>query len=37
MPSPIQRKANNALGICGIALLFLFETAVADYKHPNPA
>jgi hypothetical protein len=37
MPSANQRKANNALGICGIGLLFLFETVVADHKHPNPA
>lgn len=37
MPSESQRKANNALGICGISLVFLFESAVAHYHRPSAA
>ena len=37
MPSPIQRRANNALGICVLSLIALMETVFADHKQPNPA
>jgi hypothetical protein len=37
MPSDRQHKANNALGVCFIALLFLAETVVAHQHHPSPA
>jgi hypothetical protein len=37
MPSDRQRKANNALGICFISLMFLAETVVAHQLHPIPA
>lgn len=37
MPSDSQRKANNALGICCISLVFLCESAVAHYHRPSSA
>lgn len=37
MPSRIQRRANNALGVCVLSLLALVETVLADHKNPNPA
>ena len=37
MPSPLQRRANNALGICVLSLIALMETVFADHKQPNPA
>jgi hypothetical protein len=37
MPSKRQRQANNALGICFIASLFLVETIVAHQKNPSAA
>jgi hypothetical protein len=37
MPSKRQRQANNALGICFIALLFLAETVVAHQANPSAA
>ena len=37
MPSAPHRQANNALGICLIALMFLGESVVAHQIHPSPA
>jgi hypothetical protein len=37
MPSDRQRKANNALGVCFISLMFLAETVVAHQIRPIPA
>ena len=37
MSSANKRRANNALGILMLSLIFLFETVVADHKTPNPA
>lgn len=31
-----RRKANNALGVLVICLMFFVETAVADHSEPNP-
>jgi hypothetical protein len=37
MLSPIQRRANNALGICVLSLIALMETVFADLKRPSAA
>jgi drug/metabolite transporter (DMT)-like permease len=37
MQTEIQRKANNALGVFVVALVFLFETWVAHRSRPSPA
>ncbi len=37
MYTPRQRKANNALGVCLVALLFLMESSFAHHKNPSPA
>lgn len=37
MYTPRQRKANNALGIGLVALVFLMESSFAHHKHPSPA
>lgn len=37
MKSQYTRKANNALGICVMSLVFLLETILADHKMPNAA
>jgi hypothetical protein len=37
MPSETQRKANNALGICCISLVFLAESVVAHQHMPSAA
>jgi O-antigen/teichoic acid export membrane protein len=37
MQSEYKRKANNALGVFILALIFLFETSVAHRARPSPA
>lgn len=37
MYTPQQRNANNALGICGVALMFLLESSFAHHKSPSAA
>lgn len=37
MYTPQQRKANNALGIGLVALLFIMESAFAHHKRPSAA
>ena len=37
MQSDYKRKANNALGVFILALIFLFETSVAHRARPSPA
>ncbi len=37
MSSALERRANNALGICLICVVFALETVVAHHHQPNPA